>query len=1363
MEPEQNDLPSAMSEQSSERSPSPGCDDQLFSFPFAPTFEPTPEEFRDPTAYICKIRTEAERFGACKIKPPAEWCPPFAADTEKYKFTPRFQHVTGKWERDCPNCGDNSQLGQEIYCCLCFDMYHLSCVDHAEKDDDGLWWCPRCVRGDEQIPQDNLLSDHRYSLTQFGDMADRFKAEYFNSPPSLIPAKAIEHDFWRLRSSQDEEMTIEFGDNLSSEEYGSGFPKSYHRSDPQEIKDYYRSPWNLHNLARSENSVLHHVKEAQLHVPVVDVGMCFTSHGWVQAPHWLYSVSYLHWGEQRTWYIIPGESAESFESFILAQSPPTFSSITPAKLWEAEFPVYRLEQNATEFVILFPKAYQLNFSHGFNFAECVLYAPPDWITHGGDCEAYYSSKRRPNRFSHSEILCRMACSWPNLDPALRPSVYEDLKDLLSDHRAQVKKAYRKGVTSSSKEMMEAMPWGERRCVICHTICFLSAVTCACDSDRMVCLDHLNCLCDCDFSNYTIRYRYSDEEIPLLLKNLSCWVEELNSWQQKATDLYKNVSDKEDLDLFKKLLSEAEEKKYPESELYQRLKTTIDEATQLAELCSQLSNRKVRTRTYTTTDAKAKLSLEELTSLCGAISDLACRIPEGDAVINLLKRTENCRRQALELLSQDLPDSAELEECTEQAGSLDIHFPEISVLKQRIVQVEWLDEVGSMREAPEQVTMYALRRLISIGIELPPHSRVEQALTELQVLLRSVEDWQERAKVCLDVKCRQNIVVLESLLEEAKNIPAYLPNIQALHNVLKKGKEWISKVDAIQKSEEFPYLDILEKLVNQGRGIPLDLEQLPVIEQQVSAAKAWRDRTSRTFLRKNSLYTLMQALAPRTVVGVESLHTSKTLQQMQYQQLYQSTDVNSVDSSTVVQVFKKAEIQEMMSMRELRAQNVQKRMRDPGNAVYCVCRRGAHGFMLQCELCKDSFHATCVPLPKTTGSKARLLTPAQQIAAAASKEVKFLCPCCLRSRRPRLETILSLLVTMHKVPVRLPEGDALKCLTERAMNWQDRARQTLSTEELASALAKLSVLSQKLVEAAAREKTEKIISSELKKAASKPELGINMMAIRASQSGADKFYCEDSNDQSTSFSNSEHAYSSASKSMQGPCNSSGSPGNKGKVNMHTPLLSLSESVRAQLEELMMEGDLLEVSLDETQHIWRILQATKPPLPYKYPDIDLIEHELLTQQLERENRLLYEANKKERRRKHSEMEVGGMNYPSPTKKPRMSFPKDFDKIRRPRMKGMKKGFKKDMGQMRGPRKALDGRSFPIRKAKRGTSDDDNDECSARPCLHPLEREVDWVQCDGGCELWFHLFCVGLDKRDVREDEDFICRVCQGRGVL
>ena len=113
---------------------------------------------------------------------------------------------------------------------------------------------------------------------------------------------------------------------------------------------------------------------------------------------------------------------------------------------------------------------------------------------------------------------------------------------------------------------------------------------------------------------------------------------------------------------------------------------------------------------------------------------------------------------------------------------------------------------------------------------------------------------------------------------------------------------------------------------------------------------------------------------------------------------------------------------------------------------------------------------------------------------AARDLKFLCPLCLRSRRPRLETILSLLVSLQKLPVRLPEGEALQSLTERAMAWQDRARQALATDELSSALEKLSVLSQKMVEQAAREKTEKIINAELMKAACNPELHDHLQIV-----------------------------------------------------------------------------------------------------------------------------------------------------------------------------------------------------------------------------------------------------------------------------
>lgn len=56
-----------------------------------------------------------------------------------------------------------------------------------------------------------------------------------------------------------------------------------------------------------------------------------------------------------------------------------------------------------------------------------------------------------------------------------------------------------------------------------------------------------------------------------------------------------------------------------------------------------------------------------------------------------------------------------------------------------------------------------------------------------------------------------------------------------------------------------------------------------------------------------------------------------------------------------------------------------------------------------------------------------------------------------------------------------------------------------------------------------------------------------------------------------------------------------------VPRHPPTkLQLTEGVRCMLESLMMEGDLLEVSLDETHHIWRILHASSPshkPLCYE----------------------------------------------------------------------------------------------------------------------------------------------------------------------
>ena len=53
-------------------------------------------------------------------------------------------------------------------------------------------------------------------------MADQFKADYFNMPGHLVPTSAVEKEFWRIVSSIDEDVVVEYGADLHSMDHGSG-------------------------------------------------------------------------------------------------------------------------------------------------------------------------------------------------------------------------------------------------------------------------------------------------------------------------------------------------------------------------------------------------------------------------------------------------------------------------------------------------------------------------------------------------------------------------------------------------------------------------------------------------------------------------------------------------------------------------------------------------------------------------------------------------------------------------------------------------------------------------------------------------------------------------------------------------------------------------------------------------------------------------------------------------------------------------------------------------------------------------------------------------------------------------------------
>lgn len=136
---------------------------------------------------------------------------------------------------------------------------------------------------------------------------------------------------------------------------------------------------------------------------------------------------------------------------------------------------------------------------------------------------------------------------------------------------------------------------------------------------------------------------------------------------------------------------------------------------------------------------------------------------------------------------------------------------------------------------------------------------------------------------------------------------------------------------------------------------------------------------------------------------------------------------------------------------------------------CVCGGPPRPLLHRCHLCKDWFHAGCVSFPSLLSSSD---THSSKPLSWWDWNTRFLCPRCQRSRRPRLETILALLVALQRLPVRLPEGEALQCLTERAINWQGRAKHAIDAPEVQGALERLQQVKEEIHSIKEEEQEEK---------------------------------------------------------------------------------------------------------------------------------------------------------------------------------------------------------------------------------------------------------------------------------------------------
>ncbi|OAA65964.1 phd transcription factor [Niveomyces insectorum RCEF 264] len=976
---------------------------------------------------------------------------------------------------NCEQCAKGEDAGFLIVCESCDHAYHGKCLDPPLSSKPASEWnCPRCLVGDGQFGfEDGGL----YSLRQFQEKASDFKQTYFEKKMPFDPVHNchrpvteddVEREFWRLVSSIDETVEVEYGADIHCTTHGSGFPTIEKNPDDP----YSTDPWNLNILPLHPESLFRYIKSdiSGMTVPWVYVGMIFSTFCWHNEDHYAYSANYQHFGATKTWYGIPGEDAEKFEAAMKKAVPDLFETqpdllfqlvtlLPPEKLKEAGVRVYAVDQRAGQFVITFPQAYHAGFNHGFNCNEAVNFAPCDWEPFGlAGIERLQQFRRQPC-FSHDELLWTAA---EDVTSAVTGSLtiqtakwlapaFERIRDREASYRAIFvtrhtdiphrcsladKDASRRGIEgvmhSCPLEVVvddTAVAEEEYQCSYCKAFTYLSRFKCV-NTGKVLCLQHAGSHPCCPAreatrllgESHVLTYQKTSEQIDAMYKKVLEKAQQPEVWEEKYEKALEEDATPA-LRTLRALLNEGERIPYDLPslpilrEFVDRCNRWVEEATTY--LVRKQQNRRKNDRAWQGGARKSvgggehydkereTRNISNIDRLLDEAAQTGFDCPE----IQLLQQ----RADAIRIFQEDAQRALAhvstqtietIEKLLDEGHSFNVDVPELERLIKFHDQLKWTQKAEANRGV--SLTLDEVSKLLEEGqrLDIPSYNDL---LTHFEKLSYAGLEWEARAKEFLGAESI-HYSQLENLAAQTADglLPVSPDTLAAIDQMLHKHRDAHRQIiDLNTRSHDPEYRN--RPRYSEVVAVMAKVEELQC--KPIGTLDLEREqKRSEDWIRKG-----------KRVFGKTNAPLYILKSHLEY-----VLDRNNDCFDTV---YDKPRTPAEPASREPSPDATSPLWKHPKlREVFCICRRIEAGMMIECEVCHEWYHGKCLKIAR----------------GKVKEDDLYTCPICdwrikipRDAARPDLESLISLFNEIPSLPFQPEEEQILGEIIQGAMDFRNK--------------------------------------------------------------------------------------------------------------------------------------------------------------------------------------------------------------------------------------------------------------------------------------------------------------------------------------